>query len=92
MIIIRTKTPWDGSDVYAVVTEFSAASLDASQAQAYAGGLGHVQDVPWDYWQLLIREAWERRAALMADMGRTMTMTVDDAVERVIAAARKGVA
>lgn len=87
MHIIKTTTPW-GADAYALITPTSAHALDANQAQAYAGATGHVGTVAWDYYQLLVREAWQRRESLLKDMGRTMSETVDAAVNRVVDATK----
>lgn len=89
MFVAKTTTPW-GTDAYALITETAGASaLDTSQAQAYAGGLGHVGTVPWDYWNLLIREAWQRHSALLTALGREVTESVDQAVGRIINALPK---
>lgn len=85
MFIVKTQTPW-GADAYALITETSGANaLDASQAQAYAGGIGHFSEVPWDYWNLLVRESWQRRTDMITALGHEVSETVDEAVGRIIA-------
>ena len=57
MHLIQTTTPW-GSVAYALVTETTGATaLDAQQAQAYNSLCGRSAVVPWDHYQLLVRQA-----------------------------------
>ena len=89
MHLIQTKTPW-GSTAYALVTETTGASaLGDQEAQAYNAMLGRFSTVPWDHYQLLIRQAWERRNALVEALGGTVTQSIDAAVQRVIDATKK---
>lgn len=86
MILIETRTPW-GDTAWALITEGAgAAALGAQQAQAYSAALGRCGTVPWDHYQLLIREAWERHAAQVAALGGTVRESVDAATDRVLAA------
>nr|DAV39877.1 MAG TPA: hypothetical protein [Caudoviricetes sp.] len=86
MILIETRTPW-GDTAWALITQSAgAAALGAQQAQAYNAALGRCGTVPWDHYQLLVREAWERHAAQVAALGGTVRESVDAATTRVIAA------
>lgn len=88
MMIVKTVTPW-GSDAYALIPEISEPrSLDRLQAQAYAGGIGTCNTVPWDLWNLLVKEAWDRRHALLRALGVEVKETTDEATERIIAEVR----
>ena len=89
MQLIQTKTPW-GSTAYALVTETTGArALGDQEAQAYNAMLGRFSTVPWDHYQLLIRQAWERRNALVEALGGTVKETIDAAVQRVIDATKE---
>ena len=89
MHLIQTKTPW-GSTAYALVTETTGArALGDQEAQAYNAMLGRFSTVPWDHYQLLIRQAWERRNALVEALGGTVTQSIDAAVQRVIDATKE---
>ena len=89
MQLIQTKTPW-GSTAYALVTETTGArALGDQEAQAYNAMLGRFSTVPWDHYQLLIRQAWERRNALVEALGGTVTQSIDAAVQRVIDATKE---
>ena len=88
MHLIQTKTPW-GTTAYALVTETTGAcALGDQEAQAYNAMLGRFSTVPWDHYQLLIRQAWERRNALVEALGGTVKETIDAAVARVLDAGR----
>lgn len=89
LMLISTTTPW-GATAHALITTTSAHALGEQEAAAYTAATGQPRHLPWDWYQLLIRQAWERRASLLADMGRTMTETVDAAVARVIDATKTG--
>lgn len=88
MHLIQTKTPW-GTTAYALVTETTGAcALGDQEAQAYNAMLGRFSTVPWDHYQLLIRQAWERRNALVKALGGTVKETIDAAVARVLDATK----
>lgn len=87
VMLISTTTPW-GATAHALVTTTSAHALGEQEAAAYSAATGAAHHLPWDWYQLLVRQAWERRASLLADMGRTMGETVDAAVSRVIDATK----
>ena len=89
MQLIQTKTPW-GTTAYALVTETTGArALGDQEAQAYNAMLGRFSTVPWDHYQLLIRQAWERQAQLVTALGGTVTQSIDAAVQRVIDATKE---
>lgn len=86
MTLIETRTPW-GATAWALITQSSGATaLDAQQAQAYNAALGRCGAVPWDHYQLLVREAWQRRNDLIKALGGEVRESVDAATTRVIAA------
>lgn len=86
MILIETQTPW-GDTAYALITEAAGAyALDAQQAQAYNAALGRCGHEPWDHYQLLVREAWQRRNDFVKALGGNVRESVDAATARVIAA------
>lgn len=89
MQLIQTKTPW-GTTAYALVTETTGArALGDQEAQAYNAMLGRFSTVPWDHYQLLVRQAWERQAQLVTALGGTVTQSIDAAVQRVINATKE---
>lgn len=89
MQLIQTKTPW-GTTAYALVTETTGArALGDQEAQAYNALCGRSAVVPWDHYQLLVRQAWERQAQLVTALGGTVTKSIDAAVDRVINATKE---
>lgn len=90
MLLIETTTPW-GATAWALITESAgAAALGAQQAQAYSAALGRCGIVPWDHYQLLIQEAWERHAALVKALGGEVRESADTATRRFLDAVRAG--
>lgn len=88
MHLIATKLS-DGSWSYALVTEsHGAKTLDAQQRGAYIKMLGDAAGYPWDWYWLLIREAWERHNQLAAMVGRE----VDEAADSIVARLKEGLA
>lgn len=88
MFLIKTTTPW-GADAYALITETQGArALDDQEAQAYNTMLGRFATVPWDHYELLIRQSWERHNAHVTTLGGRITEAVDAAVERVLNAGK----
>ncbi len=88
MFLISTPLS-DGSWSYALITETSGAcTLDDQQKAAYIRMLGDARGYPWDWYWLLIREAWERHNALAAIVGRE----VDEAAESIVARLKAGLA
>lgn len=88
MHLIATKLS-DGSWSYALITENSGAkTLDANQRGAYIKMLGDAAGYPWDWYWMLIREAWERRNALIAAMGAE----ADEAADSIVARLQAGMA
>ena len=88
MFVIKTFTPWN-AEAYALITAHDGAdALDAIRAQAYASGLGKFTTVSWDFYGLLVREAWQRREAFLNALGKTVAESVDAATARVLDAAR----
>ena len=88
MFLISTQLS-DGSWSYALITETSGAcTLDDQQTAAYIRMLGDARGYPWDWYWLLVREAWERRNALLASVGKE----VDEAAEEIVARLKAGLA
>ena len=87
MFIVKTTTPWN-EVVYALITENSGAyGLNEQQAGAYQIGIGACGQAPWDWWNLLVAEAWQRYETNLRTLGQKMTETVEEATQRVIKAA-----
>jgi len=83
MFLISTPLS-DGSWSYALITETSGAcTLDDQQKAAYIRMLGDARGYPWDWYWLLIREAWERHNALAATVGRETDEAADSIVARL---------
>lgn len=86
MLLIETTTPW-GATAWTLITPVSGAvALDPQQAQAYNAATGYCGRVPWDHYELLVREAWQRRNELVKALGGEVRESVDAATNRVIAA------
>ena len=86
MFLISTPLS-DGSWSYALITEKSGAcTLDDQQKAAYIRMLGDARGYPWDWYWLLVREAWERRNDLVAAVGKE----VDEAAEEIVARLQVG--
>ena len=84
MRLIKTTTPWN-SDAYCLITDQAGAyGLNDVMAQVYAGGLGDYSTVPWDHYQALVKEAWQRRNDLVTALGGKVEETLDQAVNRVL--------
>lgn len=86
MTLIETRTPW-GDTAYTLITETAGAyALDAQQAQAYNSALGQCGRVPWDHYQLLVRESWMRHNGLVRALGGDVRESVDAATAKIIGA------
>lgn len=84
MLLIETTTPW-GTTAWALITPVSGAmALDAQQAQAYNAAIGYCGRVPWDHYELLVREAWGRRNGLIKALGGEVRESVDAATRRFL--------
>lgn len=92
MYIITTKTPW-GEWAYALIhaTVGGARAIDNSYGErtAYERLLGEARVVEWDFYNLLIRQAWERHNAAVAAIRGGVREDVDAAAQRVIDATKK---
>ena len=95
MRLVKYTAPWD-IEGYTLITDVDGAeALDSMTAQAYnleLGGFTEFKKEHWDLYQLTVRKAWERHAAHWEALGRAVSEPVEDAVKRVIAAARGEVA
>lgn len=90
MLLIETTTPW-GATAWALITESAgAAALGAQQAQAYNAATGYCGRVPWDHYELLVREAWQRRNDFVKALGGEVRESVDTATRRFLDAVRAG--
>lgn len=88
MFLISTPLS-DGSWSYALITEVSGArTLDDQERAAYIRMLGDARGYPWDWYWLLVREAWERHNAFAAMVGRE----VDEAAESIVDRLKAGLA
>ena len=92
MYIITTKTPW-GEWAYALIhaTVGGARAIDNTYGErtAYERLLGEARLVEWDFYNLLIRQAWERHNAAVAAIRGGVREDVDAAAQRVIDATKK---
>lgn len=92
MHIITTKTPW-GEWAYALIhtTVGGARAIDNSYGErtAYEQMLGPAVIVDWDFYNLIVRQAWERHNAAVAAIRGGVREDIDAAVQRVIDAAKK---
>lgn len=92
MHIICTRTPW-GDWAYALIhtTVGGARAIDNTYGErtAYEQMLGPAVIVDWDFYNLLVRQAWERHNAAVAAIRGGVREDIDAAVQRVIDAAKK---
>lgn len=92
MHIICTRTPW-GEWAYALIhaTVGGARAIDNTYGErtAYEQMLGVAVIVDWDFYNLLVRQAWERHNAAVAAIRGGVREDIDAAVQRVIDAAKK---
>lgn len=92
MYIICTQTPW-GDWAYALIhaTVGGARAIDNTYGErtAYERLLGEARVVEWDFYNLLVRQAWERHNAAVAAIRGGVREDIDAAVQRVIDAAKK---
>lgn len=92
MYIICTKTPW-GEWAYALIhaTVGGARAIDNTYGErtAYERLLGEARVVEWDFYNLLVRQAWERHNAAVAAIRGGVREDIDAAVQRVLDATKK---
>lgn len=92
MYIICTRTPW-GEWAYALIhaTVGGARAIDNTYGErtAYERMLGEAKVVEWDFYNLLVRQAWERHNAAVAAIRGGVREDIDAAVQRVIDATKK---
>lgn len=92
MHIICTRAPW-GAWAYALIhtTVGGARAIDNTYGErtAYEQMLGPAVIVDWDFYNLLVRQAWERHNAAVAAIRGGVREDIDAAVQRVIDAAKK---
>ena len=92
MHIITTKTPW-GEWAYALIhaTVGGARAIDNTYGErtAYERLLGEARVVEWDFYNLLVRQAWERHNAAVAAIRGGVREDIDAAVQRVLDATKK---
>ena len=92
MYIITTKTPW-GEWAYALIhaTVGGARAIDNTYGErtAYERLLGEARVVEWDFYNLLVRQAWERHNAAVAAIRGGVREDINAAVQRVLDATRK---
>lgn len=92
MYIICTKTPW-GDWAYALIhtTLGGARAIDNTYGEraAYEQMLGEARVVAWDFYNLLVRQAWERHNFAVDVIRNGVREDVDAAAQRVIDAAKK---
>lgn len=88
MHLISTQLS-DGSWSYALITEsHGARTLDDQERGAYIKMLGDAAGYPWDWYWLLVRQAWERHNDLLAAVGAE----ADEAADTVVARLQEGLA
>ena len=92
MHIICTRTPW-GEWAYALIhaTVGGARAIDNTYGErtAYEQMLGSAVIVDWDFYNLLVRQAWERHNAAVAAIRGGVREDIDAAVQRVLDATKK---
>lgn len=92
MYIITTKTPW-GEWAYALIhaTVGGARAVDNTYGErtAYERLLGEARVVEWDFYNLLVRQAWERHNAAVAAIRGGVREDINAAVQRVLDATKK---
>lgn len=88
MYLISTPLS-DGTWATALVTETSGATtLDPQETGAYTRMLGQAHPLPWDWYWLLVRQAWQRHNDLLAAVGAE----ADEAADTVVARLQAGLA
>lgn len=92
MYIICTRTPW-GDWAYALIhtTIGGARAVDNAYGEraSYEQMLGEAKVVDWDFYNLLVRQAWERHNATLDAIRGGVREDVDAAAQRVIDATKK---
>lgn len=92
MYIITAKTPW-GEWAYALIhsTVGGARAIDNTYLErtAYERLLGEARVVEWDFYNLLVRQAWERHNAAVAAIRGGVREDIAAAVQRVLDATKK---
>lgn len=92
MYIICTRTPW-GDWAYALIhtTIGGARAVDDTYGErtSYEQMLGEAKVVDWDFYNLLVRQAWERHNATLDAIRGGVREDVDAAAQRVIDATKK---
>ena len=92
MYIICTRTPW-GDWAYALIhtTIGGARAVDNTYGEraSYEQMLGEAKVVEWNFYNLLVRQAWERHNAAVAAIRGGVREDIDAAVQRVLDAAKK---
>lgn len=92
MYIITTKTPW-GEWAYALIhaTVGGARAVDNTYGErtAYERMLGEAKVVEWDFYNLIVRQAWERHNAAVAAIRGGVREDINAAVQRVLDATKK---
>ena len=92
MHIICTLTPW-GEWAWALIhtTVGGARAVDNTYGErtAYERLLGEARVVEWDFYNLLVRQAWERHNAAVAAIRGGVREDIAAAVQRVLDATKK---
>lgn len=86
--IIKTTTPW-GSEAVARLHPLNGASALTGQAAASAEATYGATTLPWDWWNLEIRTAWEDHATYLRALGKEVTETVEEATQKIISAVKE---
>lgn len=92
MHIITTKTPW-GEWAYAIIHDGigGARAVDNTYGErtAYEQLLGEAKIVDWDFYNLLVRQAWERHNFAIDVIRNGIREDITSAVQRVVDATKK---
>lgn len=92
MYIICTLTPW-GEWAYALIhsTIGGARAIDNTfgERTAYEQLLGSAKVVDWDFYNLIVRQAWEQHNYAVGVIRDGVREDIDTAVDRVINATKK---
>lgn len=92
MHIITTKTPW-GEWAYAIIHDGigGARAVDNTfgERTAYEQLLGEAKVVDWDFYNLLVRQAWERHNFAVDVIRNGIREDITSAVQRVVDATKK---
>lgn len=92
MYIICTQTPW-GEWAYALIhaTIGGARAIDNTYGErsAYEQMLGSAKVVDWDFYNLIVRQAWEQHNYAVGVIRDGVREDIDTAVDRVINATKK---